>query len=81
MISTNDFIDLTQPDPDERASQAMKYGVVTAVSAGRPEIRFDGETTPSQKRYMKLASYAPAVSDRVALMPTAGTYLILGKVD
>jgi hypothetical protein len=81
MIDANKLLDLSKTDPQTGGTGAIKFGVVTAVNGSRPEIKFDGENAPSQKMYKKLASYAPAVADRVALMPAAGTYIILGKVD
>ena len=57
-----------------------KLGIVTSTSGGI-YVQFDGETTPSTKKYKRLASYSnPAVSDRVLLVKVGGTYVIFGKV-
>ena len=56
-----------------------KLGTVTSTSGG-VFVRFDGETTASQKSYKRLASYSPAVNDRVLLIKVGGTYIILGRV-
>lgn len=57
-----------------------KLGTVTSTSGG-VSVQFDGETTPSAKKYKRLASYSsPAVNDRVLLIKVGGTYVILGKV-
>ena len=79
MITANNILDITTSD--ESPIPSLRYGTVKSIVGGRPMIQFDGESIPSQKEYRKLASYTPAVSDRVALIPTAGTHLILGKVD
>lgn len=57
-----------------------KLGTVTSTSGG-VSVQFDGETTPSTKKYKRLASYSsPTVNDRVLLIKVGGTYVILGKV-
>ena len=56
-----------------------KLGTVTSTSGG-VSVQFDGETTPSTKKYKRLSSYTPAVGDRVLMAEIAGTYVILGKV-
>jgi len=57
-----------------------KLGTVTSISGGI-SVQFDGETTPSTKKYKRLASYSsPTVSDRVLLIKAGGTYVIIGKV-
>lgn len=47
---------------------------------GSAKIKFDGETTTSQKKYKRLASYTPAAGHRVMLAVVSGTYVILGRV-
>ena len=57
-----------------------KLGTVTSTSGGI-YVQFDGETTPSTKKYKRLASYSnPAVNDRVLLIKVGGSYVILGKI-
>ena len=57
-----------------------KLGTVTSTSGGI-YVQFDGETTPSTKKYKRLASYSsPTVNDRVLLIKVGGTYVIIGKV-
>ena len=59
----------------------FSIATVTALLEGSPLIRFDGETTASQKLYKRMASYtSPAVNDRVLLLRISGTYIILGKI-
>jgi len=47
---------------------------------GKPQLIFDGEDSPTVKRYSYLASYSPAAGDPVlvALVGTSG--VVLGKV-
>ena len=57
-----------------------KLATVTSTSGG-VSVQFDGETTPSTKKYKRLASYSsPAVNDRVLLIKVGGTYVIIGKI-
>lgn len=57
-----------------------KLATVTSTSGG-VSVQFDGETTPSAKKYKRLASYSsPAVNDRVLLVKVGGTYVIIGKI-
>ena len=57
-----------------------KLATVTSTSGG-VSVQFDGETTPSTKKYKRLASYSsPTVNDRVLLIKVGGTYVIIGKV-
>lgn len=57
-----------------------KLATVTSTSGG-VSVQFDGETTPSAKKYKRLASYSsPTVNDRVLLIKVGGTYVIIGKV-
>lgn len=44
------------------------------------QVIFNGETTPTTKRYMRLEGYTPAVNDRVLMEHISGTWVILGKV-
>ena len=59
---------------------AFRMAVVTAVQDARPVIRFSGETKPSQKPYKRLATYTPAVGDKVILAKLGGSYVRLAKV-
>lgn len=57
-----------------------KLATVTSTSGG-VSVQFDGETTPSTKKYKRLASYSsPTVNDRVLLIKVGGTYVIIGKI-
>ena len=56
---------------------------VSAVDASEGlQLIFDGETTASQKHYKMLVNGSmPEVGDRVALLKTAGSYIVLGKIS
>ena len=58
---------------------AFLLGVVASVAGGL-YVRMDGESTAREKPYKRLASYTPAVNDRVLLAKISGTYVVLGKV-
>ena len=77
-MTGNDILQLTNQSASPGAG--IVYGTVTGLSGGSPVIVFDGETVASPKKYARLASYTPTVGDRVALIGTSGTHLILGKV-
>ena len=67
----------SQERPKERQ---FKLGTVTSISGGI-SVQFDGETSPSSKKYKRLASYSsPAVNDRVLMVKIGGSYIILGKI-
>lgn len=65
---------------NQKNTSTYRMAKVTAVTGGRPVIRFNGETADSSKAYKYLSSYAPTVGDYVLLAATGRTYVILGKV-
>ena len=75
MITPEKFLKLIKNDEQN----IYKYGVINSVNGNKATILFDGETTPSIKEYLAV-SYSPNVSDRVLLLATQGTYLILGAI-
>ena len=79
MINTDDILDITEPQQPFNGG-LVRYGIVTRIDGGVPYVMFDGETAESQKRYARLSGYTSAVGDRVVLLETAGTFLILGRV-
>lgn len=58
----------------------FRMATVSAISTGRPIIRFYGESKDSLKKYKYLAPYIPTLGDTVLLAQTSGTYVILGRV-
>ena len=59
----------------------FKLATVTALFANNfPQIKFDGESSASLKKYPYLASYTPAIGDRVLVVAISGTYIIIGKI-
>lgn len=64
-----------------RAQPRTRLAVVNPAHAGgRPRVTFDGETTLSTKTYAYLSSYTPTANDRVLLVPSGTSYVIVGKV-
>ena len=55
--------------------------VTSYTSLSGTQLRFDGESAGSTKRYKRLSTYTPATGDRVLLAKVSGTYVILGKVQ
>lgn len=47
---------------------------------GKPKLLFDGEDTPTVKRYTYLASYAPSAGDSVLVAMVGSSGVVLGKV-
>lgn len=59
----------------------MMLGTITAWTSGTgAKIRIDGEETATEKSYLWLAPYRPAVGDRVLIEEVGGQYVVLGKV-
>lgn len=59
----------------------MILGTISAYTSGTGvALTIDGESTPTTKNYLFLASYSPAVNDRVLIEEISGTYVVIGKV-
>ena len=59
----------------------MILGTVQAVNnTNGLSILLDSETEATTKDYKYLASYVPAVGDRVLIEQISGTYVIIGKI-
>lgn len=81
MINKQEFKNIIKEIIREELSNQPGYKIGTIASAsGKPTIIFAGEDQPSQKGYSYLASYIPAIGDRVLLAKIGGTYVILGKL-
>jgi hypothetical protein len=78
MITANDFIDIMK---QEQGKSFCMGRVDNNHLEGRPRIIFDGESSPSAKRYPYLSSYVPKANDRVLLASISGTYVVLGKIQ
>ncbi len=85
-ISPQDFLNTvanyTQVTaPETSATKPVKLATVMALGGSNTvQVQFDGESITSTKYYPCLSTYQAAVSDRVALMPTGTTYLVIGAV-
>lgn len=62
-------------------TDSFRLATVTSLSAGKPQIRFDGEASATTKQYPWLASYTPTSNDRVLLAKVSGIWVILGKIN
>lgn len=65
-----------EPQPVElRLATVANYNSTTGST-----LIFDGETTPTTKRYKRLYSALLGANQRVLVAKIAGTYIILGRV-
>lgn len=55
-------------------------GTVNRVTAEGVRIAWGDGSVIDEKYYKTLASYSPAVDDRILAIRMSGTYLILGKI-
>ena len=53
---------------------------MVAVSGGKATLKFDGETTATQKRYKYNAALSLKAGDRVKVNKISGTYVIEYKL-
>lgn len=77
----NNAIEQALAAKDKTLTSIVKLGTVTSVSGGRAKIQHYGESTPSGKDYVFIEGYYPEVGDKVAMLPQANTFIILGKIS
>ena len=59
----------------------MILGTISAVDDNNGlQLIIDGEDTATTKKYTYMASYVPAVNDRVLIEEISGSYVIMGKI-
>ena len=58
----------------------MIMGTISASDSNGLQLIIDGETTATTKHYKYIASYIPAVNDRVLIEEIGDSYVIVGKV-
>lgn len=75
----NDAIDQVKASQQQDVV-VVKLGEVTSLSSGRPRVKFYGDASPSTKDFACIDGYFPSVGDKVALLPQANTYIIIGKI-
>ena len=76
----NDAIEQAQGERKD-TQEIFKLGTVTALFPnGNAKIKFDGESTVSQKKYSYISTYVATINDRVLLARVSGTWIILGKI-
>ena len=67
-------------EKDKTVTSIVKLGTVTSVTGGRAKIKHYGESVSSDKEYTFIDGYFPEVGDKVAMLPQANTYIIIGKL-
>lgn len=76
----NNAIEQAQDERKDK-QEVFKLGTVTALFPnGNAKIKFDGESTVSQKKYSYISTYIATVNDRVLLVRVSGTWIIIGKI-
>ena len=59
----------------------MILGTISGYTSGTGvTLTIDGESSPTTKKYMFLASYTPTVGDRVIVEEISGSYVVIGAV-
>lgn len=82
MINVNDFTDLIKQIVRNELGDRNQYKIATITNtAGKPRVRFAGESQSTQKRYAYLSSYTPVNGDRVLMARVKGSYVILGRLE
>ena len=77
MMTKDEFYKPPKKPPTVRIEHAT---VVRLNSDGEPLLRFLGEQIASPKIYPRLESYVPKVGQRVILMGSPGSMVIIGGV-
>ena len=80
LVIFDNAIEQVIAEKDNAELAIVKLGIVASVSGGRAKIQHYGEGTPSNKEYTYIDGYFPEVGDKVAMLPQANTYIIIGKV-
>lgn len=77
--SAVDIIAFAIREAQEDQPSPTALGTVTGTTGG-VQVQFDGESTASSKAYKRLSSYTPAVNDRVLLLRSGQTWVVLGAI-
>lgn len=77
---SHELVDILRSISPAPKSATRLATIDPAYASGRPRVTFDGETTLSTRLYPYLSSYAPAAGDRVLLLRSGRTWVVLGKV-
>lgn len=64
----------------EEDCNGMIFAKIGEIGARGVSLVLPGETRPTEKFYNYLDSYSPVVGDRVAVIKTGGTFLVIGKL-
>lgn len=68
MLKPDEFVQMFGNKKLEKNIQFAKVDPNYVAGSGRPFLIFDGEDTPTVKKYPHLASYTPAPNDRVQVI-------------
>jgi len=66
---------------DVKRNTSTKMGKAYDVNASGARVHFDGEATPSMKRYRYLKGNQPSNGERVILHRVGGSWVILGALS
>ena len=66
------------PETPGKSTEPFRIGMVETVTAQGCRISW-GNGSNDEKSYLRLASYAPAVGDKILAVRHKGSYYILGK--
>lgn len=61
-------------------SDEFIVATVGSTNSAGTTLIFPGQTSATTKRYKRFDGYTPAAGDRVLVVKTGGTYVILGKL-
>jgi len=79
MITPEEFLAIVKA---EAATSEHAIGTIPSnYAAGNPTVIIDGETAATTKSFRCLKGYLPAANDRVLLLTTATSAIVLGKIS
>lgn len=77
-----EFVDIIQEAiQNNKDPEQFRLGTITSTNSNGSQVRFDGHDTALTKRFKHIRTYIPVVGNRVLLVRTKGTYVILGSID
>lgn len=83
MMKPEDFLNIvsTQKKEGTRQLNGFKLGVIPLnYVSGRPQVQFDGESSPNTRTYPHLSTYTPTAGDRVLVALVGHGAVVLGKI-
>lgn len=81
-MRAEDFVELMRELLQKEQPAQLAFGTIDPTyTVGLPKVVFDGELTASVKAYPHNRDYTPAASDRVALIGSGRSWLILCAIE